>query len=110
VLTSDPSMWAHRQEVGRFAVARRLPAIADVNWNWNDVDPLPLLSYFAPLDGLMRQVAPYVERILWEGAKPGDLPIQLPARFKLVVNAKTAKAIGLTVPQTLLLRADQVIE
>jgi ABC-type uncharacterized transport system substrate-binding protein len=110
VLTSDFSMWPHREEIGRFALARRLPTITDVNWDWNDVKHLPLLSYFAPLDALMRQAAPYVERILWESAKPGNLPIQLPATFKLLVNAKTADAIGLTVPQTLLLRADQVIE
>jgi putative ABC transport system substrate-binding protein len=110
VLTSDFSIWPHREEIGRFAVARRLPTVADFDWNWKDVEHLPLLSYFAPWGALMRQVAPYVERILWEGAKPGDLPIQLPARFKFLVNLKTAKAIGLTVPQTLLFRADQVIE
>lgn len=110
ILTSDFSVWPHREEIGRFAVAKRLPAITDTNWNWNDVEHLPLLSYFASPDTLMRQVAPYVERILWEGAKPGDLPIELPARFRLVVNLKTAKAMGLTVPQLLLFRADQVIE
>ena len=57
----------------------------------------------------MHQVAPYLDKILWQGMKPGELPIQLPARFVFTVNQKTAKAIGLTVPQSLLMRADQVI-
>lgn len=106
VLTSDFSMWPHRKEITQFAIANHLPAIADVHWF--GVEPQPLLSYFAPTDVLMRQVAPYVERILWEGAKPADLPIQLPAKFKLLVSLKTAKAIGLSVPPSLLLRADGI--
>ena len=59
---------------------------------------------------MRRQAAAYVNRILWEGAKPGDLPIQLPAMFKFTISLKTAKAIGVAVPQALLLRADEVIE
>jgi putative ABC transport system substrate-binding protein len=108
VLTSDPSIISGARKILRFAIAKRLPAINDAHWY--GLEPQPLLSYFAPTDVLMRQAATYVERILWEGAQPGDLPIQLPAKFKLLVNLKTAKAIGLTVPQTLLFRADQVIE
>ena len=69
-----------------------------------------MLWYAASFEALTHQVATYVTRILWEGAKPGDLPIQLPARFEFVVNLKIAKAIGLTVSPSLLLRADQVIE
>jgi len=97
-----------RQEIMQFAVEKRLPTIPD--FSWVGVEPQPLLTYSPPAAALMRQATAYVERILWGGAKPGDLPIQLPAKFELVVNLKTAKAIGLTIPQSLLIRADQVIQ
>jgi len=108
VLTSDASIEPHKQKITQFGIAKRLPTITDADWA--RVEPKPLLSYHARFDILMRQAAVYVNRILWEGAKPGDLAIQLPATFKFVVNLKTAKAIGLTIPQSMLMRADQVIE
>ena len=66
------------------------------------------MAYGPDLPDLFRQLADYVDRIL-KGSSPGDLPIQRPTRFVLIVNLKTTKAIGLTVPQTVLLRADEVI-
>jgi putative ABC transport system substrate-binding protein len=108
LMTSGASTGLRRQEIMQFAVEKRLPTITD--FPWVGIEPQPLMSY-APVSSLLiRQAAAYVDRILWGGAKPGDLPIQLPSKFELVVNLKTAKAIGITVPQSTLLRADKVIE
>lgn len=108
LLTSGVSIAPRLHEITRFALDKHLPTIID--WRWPAIDPQPLLSYAASADVLIRQTATYANRILWEGAKPGELPIQLPARVELVVNLRTAKAIGITVPQSILLRADEVIE
>jgi putative ABC transport system substrate-binding protein len=95
-----------RQGVRVNSVDCRLPTISPFN---RFPEAGGAIAYGPDLPDLYRQVADYVDRIL-KGAKPGDLPIQRPSRFVLVVNVKTAKALGLSVPQSLLLRADEVIQ
>jgi len=107
VLTSGVSTASRRTQIMQFALERHLPTITDFPWSG---EPNPLMSYGVVPSLLIPQAAAYVERILWGGAKPGELPIQLPSKFELVVNLKTAKAIGITLPQSILLRADKVIE
>lgn len=103
------AFYLERHRAMQFAVSKRIPTAVD--WRWPPTgDFHPLLVYGPPFDVLMRQAATYVVRILEGGVKAGDLPIQQPSKLELVVNLKSAKAIGLTIPQTLLLRADDVIE
>jgi len=108
LLTSGAPPSPHRWQVSRFVVERRLPAICD--WEWPAVEPQPLMRYSPSPMALLRQAAVYMDRILRSGAKPGDLPIQRPSKFELEVNMQTARAIGLDVPRSILLRADKVIE
>ena len=106
IVMPDASTLLHRDTIVDLAVRYRLPAVYPYR-------------YFAELGGLMsygidandgyKRSASYVDRIL-QGAKPADLPVQLPTKFELVINLKTAKALGLTIPPTLLATADEVIE
>ena len=96
----------HWQRIVKLALAQRWPVIAPER---EFVEEGALLSYAIDTPASYRRAAYYVDRIL-KGAKPGELPIEQPTRFEFVVNLKTAKALGITIPQSILVRADRVIE
>jgi putative ABC transport system substrate-binding protein len=106
ILIGDPLLGTHAKRIVELATRNRLPAIY-----WTREFPAAggLMSYGTNFDELWRQAATYVDKIL-KGARPGDLPVEQPTKFELVINLKTAKALGLTLPPSLLQRADQVIE
>jgi putative tryptophan/tyrosine transport system substrate-binding protein len=106
LVLADPMTFFHRTRLAGLAAQRRLPAMYGVRGH---VDAGGLMSYWAHQADLYRRVGSYVDRIL-KGAKAADLPIEQPEKFELVINLKTAKALGLTIPPSLLQRADQVIE
>ena len=101
----DSVTLAHRKPILDFAASRRLPAMYPFR---EMVEEGGLVCYGPNMTDSLRTAAEYVDRFL-KGARPGDLPIAQPTRFDLVVNLKTAKALGLTIPQTILIRADDVI-
>jgi putative ABC transport system substrate-binding protein len=106
VVTPDAFFASHSKEIVALAERFRLPVVYPYRYY---VAQGGLLSYGVNNVDLFRQAAPYVDHIL-RGAKPADLPVQQPTRFELVINTMTAKVLGLTIPQSLLLRADEVIE
>ena len=97
---------SHREEIVALVARYALPAIYSFREFPNSGG---LMSYDADVSDIYRRSATFVDKIL-KGAKPGHLPIEQPTKFELVINLKTAKALGLTIPQSLLRRADQVIE
>jgi putative ABC transport system substrate-binding protein len=103
---SSAFMFVHRRAIVDLAAAHRLPAIYELQ---NFVEPGGLMSYGVDIAEMERRAAVYVDRIL-KGAKPADLPVEQPTKFELVINLKTAKALGLTIPPSVLLRADEVIK
>jgi putative tryptophan/tyrosine transport system substrate-binding protein len=103
---SDPLMRDNQKRIVGFALKSRLPSTYDYR---EAVDAGALMYYGADLADIHRRVATYVDKIL-KGAKPADLPVEQPTKFDLTINLKTAKALGLTVPLSLLARADEVIE
>jgi len=102
----SPIFYAHRKRLIELTAKYRLPAVYELK---PFVEGGGLMSYGPSINDMFRGMASYVDRIL-KGAKPGELPIERPTKFELAINLKTAKALGLTIPPSLLLRADQVIE
>jgi len=98
--------YAHRATLAKLTLKHRLPGIY---WVRDYVEEGGLMSYGADVVDVSRRAAYFVDRIL-KGAKPADLPVEQPTKFELVINLKTAKALGLTIPPSLLLRADQIIQ
>ncbi len=106
LVLSSPLFLAERQRVAKLATTHRLPSISDLR---EYVEAGGLMSYGANYEDLFRRGAVYVDRIL-KGAKPAELPVQQATKFELVINLKTAKALGLTIPPSLLRRADEIIQ
>ena len=106
VVLPDPMFLTQRARIAELAAKNRLPAIYGIP---EHAEAGGLMAYAASRTDLFRRAATYVDKIL-KGAKPADLPVEQPTKFELVINLKTAKALGLTIPPALLSRADQVIE
>jgi len=106
LLFSSPLVFYHRAEIGAFAVKRRLPALSIFV---EFAEAGGLMAYGPTLREAFRRAGGFVTRIL-QGAKPAEMPVERPTKFELLINLKTAKALRLTVPQSLLLRADKVIQ
>ena len=102
----DPFTSQHRQRIVEFAAHRRLPAIYESR---EFVEVGGLISYGPNLVAIEQRAAEYVDKV-FKGAKPADLPVEQPTKFEMLVNMKTAKALGLSIPQSVMLRADQLIE
>jgi putative ABC transport system substrate-binding protein len=106
VVMTDAFTVGHRASIISAAARNNVPAVHPVSYFARDGG---LLSYGADRVDTFRRAASYVDRIL-RGEKPGDLPVQFPTKFEMVVNRKTATALGLAIPPSILLRADEVIE
>jgi putative ABC transport system substrate-binding protein len=106
ILLSDTMLSDHRTRIVDHAARRRLPTVSGQS---EHAEAGGLLAYEASRSDRWRRAATYVDKIL-KGANPADLPVEQPTKFELIINLKTAKALGLTIPPSLLLRADQVIE
>jgi putative ABC transport system substrate-binding protein len=106
VTFGDPFTFGHQRRILDFVAKRRLPAVYLTR---EFVEAGGLISYGPSYRDVYRRAATYVDKIL-KGAKPADLPVENPTKFELVINLKTAKALGLTIPPSVLIRADEVIE
>jgi len=106
ILSDDAVFTARRDHIAALALKHRLPLVSGIR---EVAEAGALMAYGAHNRESYRRAATFVDKIL-KGAKPGDLPVEHPTRFQLVINLQTAKALGLTIPQSLLLRADEVIQ
>jgi putative ABC transport system substrate-binding protein len=106
IVLSDGALYGRRVQIAQLAVKHRLPCVA---WTPEFAESGCLMAYGADVVEMHRRAAIFVDKVL-KGASPGGLPVERPTKFELVVNLKTAKALGLTIPPSLLQRADQVIE
>ena len=106
IAIQDPLTQQHGRALAQALLKQRLPAIF---WNRNYVDAGGLMTYSADLHDLYRRAAVYVDKI-FRGAKPADLPVEQPTKFALVLNLKTAQALGLAIPYTVMIRATEVLE
>ena len=106
LVIDDPMLGSYRADIVKLVAKTRLPAMYP---STDLVEAGGLMSYGANVDEMFRRAVIYVDKLL-KGAKPADLPVEQPTKFELVINLKTAKALRLTIPQSLLIRADQIIE
>ena len=106
IVLEDPTLIAYRKRIIDFVAQHRVPMMY-TSYGWAEQGGL--MEYTPDTRELYSRAAIYVDRIL-RGAKPGDLPVEQPTKFELVINLKTAKTLGITIPQSVLLRADEKIE
>jgi putative ABC transport system substrate-binding protein len=105
-VVADTLFFSEAAQIAKLALKYQLPSMHQLR---EEVEAGGLLSYGTDFTDLVRRAAMYVDAIL-KGAKPADLPVQQPTKFELVINLNTARALGLTIPPTLLVRADEVME
>ena len=106
IILPSPLALTHSSTIAELTLKQKLPAVSSFH---NFAESGGLMTYGVDIDDQLRRAATYVDKIL-RGAKPGDIPVEQPTKFDLVINLKTAKALGLTIPPPLLVRADRVIE
>jgi putative ABC transport system substrate-binding protein len=106
IVLPSPIHVANAERIGELAIRLRMPSITA---NKELMERGLLMSYGADIRDVQRRIPSYVDRIL-KGARPADIPVERPTKFELAINMKTAKALGVTIPQSLLLRADEVVQ